>query len=214
MTFDKEVLIKSMVEFGKEAEKKNLIWGPSGNISQRLDDNTFLITGSGARLGNLKEEEFVVIDFKNNKVEGEVKPSIESKMHTEIYKTQKDAKVVFHSQPFFTTLISSTDLEMDTKLFPESMAYIKRVERVPYNHPGSEELARSVSEKARECDVIILSNHGAICWAESLEDVLLKTETLELLCKLITFSKVSDLNLNFLSQDLKEEFLKHLSELK
>jgi L-fuculose-phosphate aldolase len=214
MTFDKEVMINSMIKFGKDAEKKNLIWGPSGNISSRVDENTFIITGSGAHLGKLKEEDFVVVDTENRTIEGEVKPSIESKMHTEIYKTQKDAKVVFHSQPFFTTLISCTDLEVDIKLFPESMAYIDRIERVQYNHPGSQELANSVSEKAKEIDVIILSNHGVICRAESLENVLLKTETLELLCKLIIFSMVSDLNLNFLSQDLKNEFLKHLSELK
>jgi L-fuculose-phosphate aldolase len=203
-----------MINFGSEAEKKNLIWGPSGNISSRVDENTFIITGSGTHLGKLKEEEFVVVDTENKTVEGKVRPSIESKMHTEIYKIQKDAKSVFHSQPFFTTLISCTDLEVDQKLFPESMAYIDKIERVQYNHPGSQELANSVSEKAKDCDVIILSNHGAISWAQNMEDALLKTETLELLCKLIAFSKVSDINLNFLSQELKEEFLKHLSELK
>jgi L-fuculose-phosphate aldolase len=214
MTSDKEVLIKSIIEFGKEVEKKNLIWGPSGNISYRMGENIFLITVSGAHLGNLNIEDFVVMDLDNKRVEGKARPSIESKMHTEIYKIQKDAKAVFHSQPFFTTLISCTEIVVDTKLFPESMAYIDRVERVRYDHPGSQELAHSVSEKAKDCDVIILSNHGAICWGHSLEDVLIKTETLELLCKLITYSRVSDLNLNFLSQDLKDEFLKHLSELK
>jgi L-fuculose-phosphate aldolase len=214
MSSDKEVLIKKMIKFGKEAEKKNLIWGPSGNISHKMDEDSYIITGSGAYLGVLNNEDFVVVDLKNKTVEGEAKPSIESKMHTGIYKIQDGAKSVFHSQPFFTTLISCTDLEVDTRLFPESMAYIDRIGRVQYNHPGSQKFADSVSERARECDTIILSNHGAICWGNSLENVLLKTESLELLCKLVAFSRVTDLNLNFLPQDLKEEFLKHLSELK
>jgi L-fuculose-phosphate aldolase len=214
MTIEMKNLIMKIIDFGNEVEKKRLIWGSSGNISHRLDENTFLITGSGVHIGNLKNEDFVVMDLENKRVEGEIKPSIESKMHTVIYTNQNVAKAVFHSQPFFTTLISCTDLEVDTKLFPESMAYIERIERVQYSHPGSQELANSVSEKAKESDIIILSNHGVICWGQSLEDVLLKIETLELLCKLIAFARVSDLNLNFLSLDLKEEFLKHLSELK
>jgi ribulose-5-phosphate 4-epimerase/fuculose-1-phosphate aldolase len=214
MNIDKGTLVRNLIKFAKEAEKKNLIWGPSGNISCRLDENTILITSSGAHLGELREENFVVMDLENKKVEGEKKPSIEFKMHTGVYKIQNDAKAVFHSQPFFTTLISCTDLEVDTNLFPESMAYINRLERVPYNHPGSQELANSVSAKAKECDIIILSNHGAICWGRSLDEVLLKTETLEMLCKMIAMAKVGEMNLNFIPERIKTDFLKFLEDLK
>ncbi|UCE37974.1 MAG: class II aldolase/adducin family protein [Thermoplasmata archaeon] len=214
MVPNKKMLIKSMVEFGSEAETKNLIWGHSGNISCRLDEQTYLITGSGAHLEKLNENDFVVMNLENEEPQDKGKPSIELKMHTEIYKIQKEANCVFHSQPFFTTLVSCTDFEVDTKLFPESMAYIEKIGRVEYNHPGSMELAKSVSEKALNSDIIILSNHGAICWAKSLDDALLKTETLEFLCKMLVFSRISDLKLNFLPQELKDDFLKHLSKLK
>jgi len=214
MKLDKKSLISRLIEFGREADDIWLVWGNSGNISHRLDDKKFIISRSGAYLGKLKEENFVVVDLENKKVEGGAKPSIETKMHTEIYRVKMDVNAVFHSQPFFTTLISCTDLEVDNRLFPESMAYIDKIGRVPYRHPGSRELAIAVSEKGQDCDVVILGNHGAICGAKSLEDVLLKTETLEMLCKLIAFSKVGDIKLNYLPQNIKDEFLRHLKEMK
>lgn len=214
MSFEKEDLIRQMIEFGEEAEKKGLIWGNSGNISHRLDDRKFIISGSGAYLGKLTDKDFVIFNMQNEGWEGEAKPSIETRMHSEVYSSRIDVNAVFHSQPFFVTLISCTDFEVDNKLFPESMAYIEKIVRVRYHHPGSHELAKAVSDNIKDCDVIILSNHGAICAAKSLGDVLLKTETLEMLCKMIALSKVGEMELNYLPESVKEEFLRHLKEMK
>lgn len=214
MNPDMEGLIKKIIEFGKEAYNKGLIWGNSGNISHRLDNDIFIISGSGAHLEKLSENDLVMVHLQDDKVEGKAKPSIETVMHTEVYRARKDVNVVFHSQPTFTTYISCTDIEVDTKLFPESMAYIDKIQRVSYHHPGSQELARAVSEKIKDCDVLILSNHGTICTDVSLGDVLLKTQTLELLCKMIVFSRISETKLNYLPQNVKNEFLQHLKEMK
>ena len=214
MSYDKKSLIKSLIETGFEAARKGLVWGASGNISHRLDDSTFMISGSGAYLEKLHENDFVTMNLEDEKWQGRAKPSIETKMHSEIYRIRKDINAVFHSQPFFTTLISCTSLEVDIKLFPESMVYIDKVGRVPYDHPGSLELAEYVSENIKDCDIIILSNHGAICAADCLENLILKTETLEMLCKIIAFSNVGEMELNYLPQDVKDEFLRHLREIK
>lgn len=213
MNFDKESLIRRMIEFGEEANNKGLVWANSGNISHSLDDNTFIISGSGAYLGKLTDKEFVTFNLENDKWVGETKPSIETKMHGEVYKVRKDVNAVFHSQPFFATLISCTSLKVNHKLFPEAMAYVDKVCRVPYHHPGSLELAKAVSENIKDCDILILSNHGAICAAKSLEDVLLKTETLEMLCRMIAFSRIGNMELNYLPQSVKDEFLRHLKEM-
>lgn len=209
-----EDLIASLIDFGQKALQKGLIWANSGNISHRLDDRRIIITGSGASLGELDENNLSVVHLETEKLEGEAKPSMETRMHTAIYKVREDVNAVFHSQAFFTTLISCTKLEVNINLFPESMAYIGKVERVPYHHPGSVELAGAVADLTGECDCIILSNHGAICAAESLEDVLLKTETLEMLCKLIAISNIEKIELNYLPQDVRDDFLKHLEEIK
>lgn len=211
---DEEHLKNQLIECGIEAFFKGLVWGTSGNISSRLDENRFLITGANAYLDKLEHKDFVSVYIEKGNWEGEIKPSIESKMHAAIYNARKDAKAVFHSQPFFTTLISCSELEVNTALFPESMAYLGKIERIPYHHPGSDELALAVSEKVSDCTTLILSNHGAITIAGNLEELLVKTETLEILCRMLVFSKIGNLELNFLSKSIKDDFLKHLMEVK
>ncbi len=214
MSSMKEGIIEHLLDFGKKAAAKNLIWTSSGNISYRLNESSFIISASGAHLGELKEEDFVALDLNCIVLEGKKEPSIESKMHAAVYWVRPKVACVFHSQAFFTTLISSTDLEVNPNLFPESMAYLNEIFRVNYNHPGSQRLADEVSKKIIKCEILILNNHGAICAGSSLSDVLLKTETLEMLCKMMVFSRVSEINLNFLSKNLKEEFLEHLKKIK
>jgi L-fuculose-phosphate aldolase len=206
--------LAKLISFGKEAATKKLIWANSGNISHRLDDNTFFISVSGAHLEMLDEEDFVLLDHQGNVLEGIYNPSIESGMHLAIYKVNPETKAIFHSQAFFTTLLSCTDMEVNPHLFPESMAYLKSICRVSYNHPGSQELANHVEKTILHCNIMILNNHGAICAGPSLSDVLLKTETLEMLCKMIVLSRVSEINLNFLPSDLKDDFLDHLKQIK
>ena len=210
----KKAVITDLITFGRKAADKALVWANSGNISHRLDESRIIITGSGASLGELDENDFSVVHLDSEKSDGEAKPSMESRMHTAIYNTNKNVNAVFHSQAFFTTLISCTKLEVNINLFPESMAYIKKIGRVPYQHPGSIELADAVAEKAKDCDCIILSNHGAICGAESLKKVLLKTETLEMLCRLIAISNIEKIQLNYLPQEVRNDFLKHLEDIK
>ncbi|UCE73147.1 MAG: class II aldolase/adducin family protein [Methanomassiliicoccales archaeon] len=214
MNPEKKSLIIRLMDFCKNAFDNGLIWGNSGNLSHRLNENTFIITGSGAHLGKLKNEDFVTVNLEDDRTEGDFKPSIETRMHSEIYRGDKNVMAVFHSQPFFTTLISCSDSEVDTKLIPESMAYLKKVGRIPYDHPGSAELAKRVSRSIKECDALILSNHGAICTGESLDEVRLKTETLEFLCRLIVISKIADIKLNYLSPSVKDDFLRHLERKK
>jgi L-fuculose-phosphate aldolase len=213
MNDEENAIVNRLIEFGQVAENKHLVWGPSGNISHRVGEK-LVITGSGAHLENLDAKDFVIMDLEGKKLEREIKPSIEFRMHSAIYRTWEDAKAVFHSQAFFTTLMSCTDLEVDPKLFPESMAYLKEVNRIPYHHPGSRELAQVVEDCVGNYDVMVLNNHGAICAGRDLDEVLIKTETLEFLCRMIVMSKAVDIKLNFLPEKVRDEFLKHLKDLK
>jgi L-fuculose-phosphate aldolase len=214
MSVSVEDVISQLIEFGKTASEKGLIWANSGNISFRLNENSFIITGSGAHLGDLKGEDFVLLEISGKVLEGEKKPSLESKMHSAIYKSRPEVAAVFHSQAFFTTLLSCTKIEVNPNLFPESMAYLNCVMRVSYNHPGSHDLADEVSKKIAQCPNLILNNHGAICAGSKLFNVLLRTETLEMLSRMMVMARVSEIDLNFLPEDLKDDFLKHLKQIK
>lgn len=193
--------------------KKRLIWGHSGNISAKTEPNAFLITTSGAELGALHDEDLVLCQIDKDSWDGTKHPSIERGLHRGIYRACKRAAAVVHSQPFYSTLVACSDIEIRTDLFPEAMAYLGRVERVPYYHAGSYELAEATAAKAQASQVLLLENHGVVCWGSSLDAALLRTETLEFLCRLLVFSHTNGISLNFLGDDVMEDFGQHLRRI-
>ena len=93
------------------------------------------------------------------------------------------------------------------------MAYLGKVSRVPYQHAGSKELARSVAEKSLVSRVLLLDNHGVVCWGSSIDEALLKTEALEFLCRLVITAGASGLKLKHLGEAAVGEFTAHLATI-
>ena len=197
----------TVIDCGRRLAERHLVWGRSGNISLRLDPDTFLITGSGTSLGSLGEADLVVCRLDRETSRGARLPSMESQLHREIYRCAPEAWAVIQSQAFFTTHVACSNIPVRPDCLPEAMAYLGRVERVSYAHAGSKELAEAVAKKAGAAPVLVLNNHGAVCWGDSLEDCLLKTETLEFLCRLLVGGVKGGVELNFLGADVMEDFL-------
>lgn len=202
---------KILKMFGRRVNKLGLVWGTSGNISVRIDEDSFLITARGAALGKLHDEEMVVCKISNDFVER--KPSLEFKMHKEIYRLRKEIIAILHSQPLFTTLVAcSNEFEIKNEIIPESIVYLKTIEKIPYQHPGSIELAMQIGEKIKTTDILLLGNHGVVCASGSIDEVINKTLTLEFLCKLTIFSKAANIELKPIDRQKMIEFLDLLNK--
>jgi len=202
---------KILKRYGRLADKLGLVWGTSGNMSVRIDEDRFLITASGATLRKLQDEDIVVCKISNDFVKG--KPSMEFRMHKEIYQLRKKVMAVLHSQPFFSTLVAcSNELAIKKEIIPESIVYLKKIERIPYQHPGSSELALQVGKKVKTADILLLENHGVVCVGGSIQEVINKTLTLEFLCKLTIFSKAANIELKAIDRQKVIDFLDLLNK--
>src|SRR5690606_921142 len=91
-------------------------------------------------------------------------------------------------------------------LFVESMYYLERVARVPYHHPGSEELGAAVGEHARYADVLLLENHGVVVLGESLTEALQALQVLELACRLVLGARAAGVGLRTLPPEVAGDF--------
>jgi ribulose-5-phosphate 4-epimerase/fuculose-1-phosphate aldolase len=196
---------------GRVLDEKGLVWGRSGNISVRVESNTFMISASGVDLGNLCEDDFVICHLHDNTSKGVKPPSIERGLHQAIYKVHQDAGGVIHSQPFYTTLVACSSMAVEADLFPEAMAYLERIERVPYYHAGSDDLAQATADRASASYVLLLENHGAVCWGSDIDEALLRTQTLEFLCRLLVLSNASSITMSHLGEETMLSFLDHLN---
>jgi L-fuculose-phosphate aldolase len=199
--------------YGKLLHEKGLTVGHSGNISVKLDPDTFLINRAGADLSVLSENELIFCNVFTDRWRGCDQPSIESGFHRGIYLACPDATAIIHSHPFYTTLVSCSDTPIRTDLFTESMAYLGKVVRVPYFHAGEKKLADEVAIRAKDSQVLILNNHGVVVWGKSLDECLIKTESLELLCHMQLAAAAAGIKLNYLGEDVMEDFRQHLKNI-
>ena len=198
---------------GRLMLERRLVWGRSGNISAKIEPNAFLISAAGSDLGFLRDEDLVLCRIDEDIWEGAKRPSIERGLHQGIYRACEHAMAIIHSQPFYSSLVACSGAAVRTDLVPEAMAYLSRVERVPYYHAGSHKLAEATAAKAHTSQVLLLENHGVVCWGSSLDEVLLKTETLEFLCRLLVVSCASGIGLNYLGEGVMKDFVQHLRRI-
>jgi len=203
-------IIEDLKRCGRVLDEKGLVWGHSGNISVRIEQNAFVISASGANLGTLSDNDLITCHLHDPYTHGAKEPSIERGLHQAIYQAQEYAAAVIHSQPFYATLVACSNMAVKTDLFPEAMAYLDKVDRVPYYHAGSNELAHATAGKASVSHVLLLDNHGAVCWGSDIEEALLRTQTLEFLCRLLVLSHASSIPLNHLGEEAMTGFLDHL----
>ena len=204
-------VMQDLKRCGRVLDEKGLVWGRSGNISVRIEQNAFVISASGADLGTLSDNDLITCHLHDSYPHGAKEPSIERGLHQAIYQAQQAAAAVIHSQPFYTTLVACSDMDVKTDLFPEAMAYLERIERVPYYHAGSDDLAQATADRASASYVLLLENHGAVCWGSDIDEALLRTQTLEFLCRLLVLSNVSGITLSHLGEETMLSFLDHLN---
>jgi len=204
---DQTEVAQQLIETGKYMLAHQLAWGTSGNVSARMDDTQMLITASGTELGNLQLDDFSLCNVASGTSEGSRKPSKEVPMHIGIYQTRKDAHVVLHSSPFYTTLMASSEEPIVSELFIETMYFLEDVAYVDYVHPGTAALGDAVKEQSTYAHVIILKNHGVILFDDSFADAKMRLETLEMACRMIVTAKSAGIPLRKIADGVVRDFL-------
>lgn len=88
------------------------LMGTSGNLSRRIDDNTFVITASGRDKGRLTSADFLTLDLTGTVTQKNAKsdtPSAETSIHQVVYETLPDVGAVYHVHDPYAALCSRRD---------------------------------------------------------------------------------------------------------
>jgi 3-dehydro-4-phosphotetronate decarboxylase len=201
---------RQLQDAGRYMMRYGLAWGNAGNISARTAPDRYVITASGTFLGELEPDDLVECSFAEGRLDPARKnPSKELPMHRAIYETRPEIGAVLHASPFFSTMIACSDILLTDNLFVETMYYLERVERVPYFHPGSEELGEGVRSKAKHANILLLENHGVLVYDTSVREARMALQTLETACRMLVESRSAGIGLKGLSRDTVDDFLKN-----
>ncbi len=107
---------QEVVETAQQMSEKGLVVGTSGNVSLRFKDsdgrNVIAITPSGLRYDIMRPDDIVIVDLEGQRIEGELAPSIETMLHTGIYKMRKKVNAIIHTHPVYGSVIAVAGLEI------------------------------------------------------------------------------------------------------
>ena len=171
----------AIVEYCLKMQADDLTVGTSGNLSVRSGD-LIAITPSGVDYDALTPEMVCVVDRDGTVVEGDLEPSTEVPMHTAVY-AATDAGAVVHSHPLYCTAVSVTLDEVPPVHY--MLALLGGPVRVaPYARFGSPELAEGSVAAMADRSGVLLRNHGATTYGDTLAKAYTRSLYLEWVCRL------------------------------
>ncbi|MBQ4245268.1 MAG: class II aldolase/adducin family protein [Clostridia bacterium] len=174
-----------VIEAGVKLVERGLIARTWGNVSCRIDDETFVITPSGKPYIGLTPDDIVEVKIEDLSYRGNVKPSSEKGVHAEVYKAHPEANFVIHTHQKYASVISDLskglcDIEGEAAQVIGSVVPI-----AAYGMPGTGKLRKGIIAALEKYNTkaIIMAHHGAVCFGSDFDDAFNVTAVLEDLCE-------------------------------
>ena len=202
---------KQMCEIGKRIYNRGMVAANDGNISVKISENEFLCTPTGISKGFMTPEFICKVDIDGNILFANkgFKPSSEIKMHLRVYKERPDVKSVVHAHPMYATGFAIAGIPLNQPIMPEAVIALGEVPIAAYGTPSTMEIPDAVSKYLQNYDAVLLENHGALTYGDSLLGAYHKMESVEFYAQLLYISR----HLGG-PQELSEEQVEKLYEIR
>jgi ribulose-5-phosphate 4-epimerase/fuculose-1-phosphate aldolase len=169
-----------------------------GNISARISgQNAFAITPSNYDYATMQAGDICILDFDIQRLEGEMKPSIESGMHAGVYQTRPDVHCIIHTHQPYASALALINAPIPALFDEQVMRLGRSVEIIPYAPSGTGFLKNAVKSKVKNGNnAYIMQNHGVLIFGGNMEQAihnmaLLEKCALTYLLALVTEKKVT-----------------------
>lgn len=178
---------ETIIRAGHEFTEIGYLSRTFGNISYRINPKfsgypggSFAITPSGKNYLTLSTDDIVEVSLTDLTHDKDKKPSMEFRLHAEVYKTHPDANFVIYTTQVNASAVSAMGLNVIRldKVYPGIGDFIICGE---YGMSGSLRLYGHVAKALKESvgNAILMKNHGALIFGSSYEEALEISKTLE-----------------------------------
>lgn len=163
-----------VLEAAQQMCQEGFVVGTSGNVSLRFTDprgqEAVAITPSGCHYDTMKTNDIVIVDLEGQRLEGELTPSIETTLHTGIYKVRNKVNAVIHTHPVYGSIIAVAGLEIPAILDDQVTQIGGEIRVAPYAISGSSEMAANVIASLGPRNAVLMANHGAIAVGRNMRE--------------------------------------------
>jgi L-fuculose-phosphate aldolase len=159
--------------------QRGFVAAMDGNLSVRLGDSQVLVTPTCVSKGTMRPADMVIVDLDGKRVAGRRHVTSEIGMHLLIYRTRPDIRAIVHAHPPTATGFAAAGMPLTEPLVCEVVIGLGSIPLARYGTPGTSELAKTLEPFVPRYDAILMSNHGVVAYADTIEHAYMKMETVE-----------------------------------
>ena len=160
-------------------DKYGLIALSGGNISLRMPTGEIIVTPSGMIYEDMVPSDMLVMDIEGNIIEGDRKPSVDTKALLYIFKHREDINCVIHTHQPYATGVGLVMDELPCNLTTLANATHGAVKVAPYSSAASMQMGIEAVENLGDKLAVILKHHGVIGVGKNLKEALCAVVYLE-----------------------------------
>jgi rhamnose utilization protein RhaD (predicted bifunctional aldolase and dehydrogenase) len=100
-------------------------------------------------------------------------------MHMMIYRNRPDVNAVVHAHPLYATSFAAAGKGLEIPILPEAVIHLGKIYLVEYGTPCTKELSDAVEKYVQLTDALLLENHGALTYGDTLINAYHNMESME-----------------------------------
>lgn len=172
---------QEMCEIGRRVYNRGMVAANDGNFSVKLSEDEYLCTPTGVSKGFMTPEYICKVNAKGEVLEANegFRPSSEVKMHMRIYQERPDVNAVVHAHPMYATTFAIAGEALMDPIMPEAVIFLGGVPLAKYGTPSTMEIPDSIQEFLQDYDAVLLENHGALTYSDTLLNAYHRMESVE-----------------------------------
>ncbi|PYX31918.1 MAG: class II aldolase family protein [Acidobacteria bacterium] len=168
-----------MVRYGGMLHGRGFVAAMDGNLSVRLKNGEILVTPTCLSKGAMRPADLVIVNQEGERLAGRRNVTSEIGMHLLIYRLRPDIQAIVHAHPPTATGFAAAGIPLTEPLVCEVVIGLGCIPLARYGTPGTSELASTLEPFVPNYDAILMSNHGVVAYADTLEHAYMKMETVE-----------------------------------
>lgn len=170
-------IIEECVQANKSLKENGLVKLTWGNVSCKIDDQKIVIKPSGVKFEELCQDDMSIVDINTGNLVTGLKPSVDTKMHLEIYRNMPQIKSVLHSHSKYATSWSQANKKIPllgtthADYFDGDIHVVPSIDVDDFSNYEKElglSVVQYIKKNGIEPKCILLENHGVLVFTEDL----------------------------------------------
>jgi L-ribulose-5-phosphate 4-epimerase len=175
----------------------------------------FAIKPSGVPYEDLSPDEMVIVDFEGTTVEGNLKPSSDTRTHAVLYKNWKNIGAIVHTHSVYATawaqarrdipIYGTTHADHFTGPIPCAPPMADEMIKGNYEYETGYQIINHLNEKQlsyEEIEMILVGNHAPFTWGKNAAKALYNSAVLESIAHMALLTEQINPNAQTLKQAL------------